>query len=97
MTPETAIKKEIKDYLRVNGWFVFHLLAGLGCYPGAPDLIAINRGVVLFIEVKTETGKLSDNQAQFGIDLGLKQGCYIVARGYEDIIKYVECNVTSGL
>ncbi len=91
-TPETTIKKEIKGWLRLNNWFVFHLLAGLGCYPGAPDLIAVKRGTVLFIEVKTETGILSDNQAQFGIDVGLRQGCYVIARRYEDIKNYLKEN-----
>ena len=90
MTPETMIKKEVKDWLKLHKWFVFHLLAGLGAYAGAPDLIAIKDGIVLFIEVKTKEGKLSNGQVQFCSDIYHKGGRYIIARGYEDIEDYLK-------
>ena len=61
MTAETAEKKAIKDYLRLKGWYVYHNLAGLGCYAGLADLTAIKKGRVLQIEVKAGKGKQSDN------------------------------------
>ena len=91
-TPETIIKKEIKDWLKLNRWFVFHLLAGLGGYAGISDLIAIKDGTVLFIEVKTKNGKMSPGQIKFQVDCCVNGGRYIIARGYEDIKKYIKEN-----
>ena len=85
MTNETGIKKQIKDYLRLKGYFVFHILQGLGSYRGTPDLICIKDGIVLLIEVKTPTGKLSEYQKQFKSDWEARKGNYVVARNYEDV------------
>ena len=65
VTPETAIKRSIKSYLNMKGYFFFHNLAGLGCYPGIPDITAMKGGRVYFIEVKSEKGKQSDRQKDF--------------------------------
>ena len=51
-TPETAIKKAIKDYLRLSGWFTFSIMQGLGSYRGIADIYAIKNGNGLWIEVK---------------------------------------------
>lgn len=88
-TPETAIKKEIKDWLRLHQWFVFYLLAGIGAYTGASDLIAIKKGLVLFIEVKTKNGKMSPGQLKFRADIKNHGGHYVLARSYEDVEKYL--------
>lgn len=84
-TPENRVKREIKTYLKYKGWFVFHLLQSLGCYPGLPDFIAVKNGHVLFIEAKSPQGKQSDKQIQFEQDLALMGGHYILARSYKDI------------
>ena len=86
VTPETAIKKEVKDYLKLRGWFEFPITQGLGSYPGISDIIAVRNGVVLFIEVKTETGKQSGAQKEFELlckDRGIP---YILARSLEDVM-----------
>ena len=85
VTEETMIKKQIRDYLRLKKWFVFHLLAGMGCYPGLSDLVAVKDGKVIFIEVKTKKGKLSENQINFKNDIVSHEGSYFVARGIEDL------------
>ena len=87
-TPENLVKEEIKDWLDVYGFFHFPLRAGLGCYPGLPDRIAVKNGVVLFIEIKGPKGKVSDNQERFGEHITIADCHYIVARGYEDIELY---------
>jgi len=85
MTPETAIKKQCRDYLRAKGWFVFHVLQGLGCYPGMSDMIAIKKGRVLFIEIKAPKGRQSKYQQQFEMDISTHGGEYVVARSYQDL------------
>jgi len=88
-TPENLVKQEIKNYLDLYNWFHFHIRQGLGSYPGTPDRIAMKNGIVLFIEVKSKTGELSDKQKDFMRDTQC-HGChYIIARGYEDIESYI--------
>jgi hypothetical protein len=89
-TPENIIKKQIKDYLNVRGWFNFPVLQGLGSHPGIPDRIAIKDGRVLFIEIKSPRGNLSEPQKKFGETIRIHGGHYIVARGFEDIHKAIE-------
>ncbi len=89
MTPETGIKHQVKDYLRLRGWFVFHNIAGIGSFPGLSDLVAVKDGIVLFIECKAPNGRMSDHQEKFMRTLELHGGHYVLARGYEDIEAYL--------
>lgn len=89
MTPETTAKKEIRDWLTWNGWFVFPILQGLGAYKGIPDLEAIKGGIVLFIEVKAPKGKLSESQEKFKYDCINHKGHYIMAKSYLDVEYYL--------
>ena len=89
-TPETIIKKEITVYLKIKGWFVFPILQGMGAYKGISDLIACKDGIVLFIEVKTPKGKMSEHQYRFKYNMH-HAGChYIIARCHEDVKEYIE-------
>lgn len=65
MTQETAEKQAIKEYLRLKKVFFYHNLAGLGVYPGIPDLSAIKNGHVYQIEVKVKSGRMSEAQRLF--------------------------------
>jgi Holliday junction resolvase len=82
---ETAIRKQIQDYLRWTGWFVYYNLAGLGSYPGLSDLVAVRGGRVVHIEVKTPKGVQSDKQKRFQRDLEAAGGEYILARSVADV------------
>ena len=82
---ETDIRRQIQDYLRIRGWFVFYILQGLGAYKGIPDLIAVKNGRVLFIELKTARGRQSDYQKQFQADLEAAGGEYVLCRGVDDL------------
>ena len=84
---ETQIKGIIKQYLSLKGWFHFYLLAGMACYPGAPDIIAIKDGITLYLEIKTFTGKLSDHQIEFQTNIEKHGGKYLVIRGIDDLIQ----------
>lgn len=57
---------------------------GLGSHKGMADLTACKQGMVVFIEVKTPKGYLSEYQKKFQRDIA-SQGCiYEVARSVED-------------
>lgn len=85
--PETAIRRKIRDYLTLTGWFVVYHMQGPLSYRGFPDLTALKDGQTLYIEVKTGKGKLSAYQEQFKADCEAHGGTYIVARGIEDVIE----------
>ena len=85
VTPETALKRMIKQALGYQGWFVWPVIQSIGSYPGAPDLIAHKGGVTLNIETKAPKGKQSPAQLEFERQI-TEHGCvYIVCRSYEDI------------
>ena len=82
---ETHIKGQVKDLLAYEGIFNYHILQGLGAYKGVPDRGMHYKGRVVYLEIKTPTGKLSEHQEAFkrqceedGID-------YWVIRSIEDL------------
>lgn len=90
-TPENYEKRAIKEYLALNGWFYYHNLAGLGVYPGVPDITAIKRGFVLQIEVKARHGKQSPNQREFENNWTEAGGAYFCGN-FDDLIRYLKDN-----
>lgn len=84
-TPETAVKRQIKEYLDVLGIFHFPITQGMGSYKGIPDRIAIKNGVSYYIEIKAENGKQSPYQKQFQADVERSGGIYILAKGISDL------------
>lgn len=90
MTEETALKKQIKDYLKLYGFFVFHIVQGLGAYKGIPDLCAVGYGLTLFVEVKTKKGRQSEYQKKFEDDIWTHGGHYILSKCCEDIKNYLD-------
>jgi hypothetical protein len=89
-TPENNVKREVKDWLSAMGFFHYPNIAGIGSHPGIPDRVAIKKGVVLFIEVKAPHGTQSGDQRKFQAKIENSDGHYILARGYEDIEKYIQ-------
>ncbi|MCK4297762.1 MAG: hypothetical protein KAX28_14035 [Candidatus Marinimicrobia bacterium] len=86
---ENDIKRQIKDYLSLKRYFHFHILQGLGAYKGIPDIIAIKNNRVLFLEIKRLTGKQSDYQKQFQVDIEGQGGEYYLIKSLEDLIKII--------
>jgi Holliday junction resolvase len=82
---ENDVKKQVKQYLSLKGWFHFHILQGLGAYKGIPDRIAIKDNRVLFIEVKKPTGVQSDDQITFQQNIEYQGGEYLLVRKLEDL------------
>jgi len=90
MISENEIKKQVKDYLNITGWFNFHILQGMGAYKGIPDRIAAKNGKVLFIEVKKLGGKQSDYQKSFQEMIEKAGGIYILVNDLNDLIKAID-------
>lgn len=88
--PETVIKKQVRQFLETLGWFVFYNLQGVGAYKGIPDFICVRDGRVVFLEVKTAKGKLSDHQGRFKSLIEMHGGEYRVTRGIDDLRELME-------
>jgi hypothetical protein len=90
---ETDIKRQIKSYLKQLGVFYWHNLQGLGCYPGLPDIMGvydkdIYAGKVFAIEVKTEKGKLSENQIEFKYQWEKPGLDYCIAHSFDEFLEF---------
>lgn len=89
ITPETALKRQVKDYLALRGVWNVPLLQGIGSYKGLPDRIAIKAGKTYFLEFKSPTGRLSEYQQEFKTNTEDAGGIYIEVRSVEDVAKYL--------
>lgn len=83
---EADITLQIRDYLKLKGWFVFKVFQSLGSYPGVADMYAVKDGYSVWIEVKTENGKQSIAQKEFQYQIESHGGRYILARSIDDVI-----------
>jgi len=59
---------------------VFHQTAVAADGKGFPDLVLVNTGTVLFVELKTETGRLSPDQLRWEEALRMADANYEVWR-----------------
>lgn len=64
-----------------------------GAAKGRSDLSAIKDGQITFIEVKTETGRTSDEQLNFINQMQSRYGCNAgIARSVEDAVRIITKN-----
>ena len=89
---ESEIQRDITAYLKTYGFIVYRMNSGSVRHnvkmadPGTPDIFAIEPyGKSIWIEVKTETGKLSMVQLEMHAKLRLYGQEVIVARSVEDV------------
>ena len=87
---ETDIKRQIKEYLDIMGWFNFPILQGIASYKGIPDRIAIKEGRILFLEMKRTGGKLSESQKLFQEKIENAGGEYYVIHSLDELIKILK-------
>ena len=62
---EKQFVQQIKDLARLNGWRTFHCFDSRRSDPGWPDLALVRGPIMIFIECKTERGRVTDNQQQW--------------------------------
>jgi hypothetical protein len=64
---EAQFQRTVTEALRVHGWKVWHNTVAWRSDAGWPDLVAVHPGQkrVLFLELKTERGKLSEKQGHW--------------------------------
>lgn len=74
---ESEILATCRELLRLRGWFCIRHQQGLGSHRGLSDLTAIKAGRVLWIEIKTPRGRLSQYQERFRADIMAAGGTYL--------------------
>ena len=82
---ETMLKQQVKDFLAIKGIFGFPLTQGLASYKGLPDRIIHYKGKVIYLELKTQTGKLSRFQGSFQKQCARDGIDYWVIRSVEEL------------
>ena len=87
---EKQIENQIKKYLDSIGayWFKHH--ATRYSKAGVPDIIALHKGRFIGIEVKTDTGVLSELQRRNIVKIATNGGIGIVARSVEEVKEVME-------
>lgn len=89
---ETEIQNQIREFLRLNGWYVMRHQQSLGSLKGMSDLTAIKDGNTIYIEVKTPRGIQSKYQKEFQKEIELHGGIYLLARSVDDIRNFLSKN-----
>lgn len=61
---ERELLATVRQALRLAGWLTYHTNRSDRSEPGFPDIVAVHKGQrrLIFVELKTETGKLSTEQ-----------------------------------
>lgn len=84
---EKEIQNDIRRYLQLRGWYVIRIQQGMGAHKGLSDLIAVKGGRVVFAEIKTPRGRLSEYQREFEREVAAHGGEYAVLRSVEDAMR----------
>lgn len=62
------------------------ILVGMGVHAGFSDLIVISAGRVLYLEVKSKTGSLTDDQKRFRDDVQAQGFPWALVRSVQDAL-----------
>lgn len=62
------------------------ILVGMGVHPGFADLIVLSEGRVLFLEVKSKTGRLSPAQVVFRDAVQMQGFAWALVRSVDDAL-----------
>lgn len=94
---ESEIQKQIITYLKLSGCLVFRMNSGFSgrnnvklCPPGTPDLLVVGKKLI-WVEVKTATGKLRESQIKMHEKLRKRNQIVVVARSVKDVISALDC------
>jgi hypothetical protein len=85
MQPEAKITKKIREYLLLQGAFVFKIHGSPQMMSGLPDLVVCWRGKFYGIEVKQPGGIVTERQRFIHRMIDRAGGAVIVATSLDDV------------
>jgi len=88
---ESQLQTQIKNRLTKHGWLVVKIISS--SMNGIPDLMCIRKGVVMFLEIKTDVGVVAPLQEYVIKVLNSNQIHSRVVRSVEDVDVYCHKNV----
>ncbi len=62
---EKQFQAQILQLARLAGWRCYHTHDSRCSAPGFPDLVLVRKPVILFVELKSESGKLRPEQREW--------------------------------
>jgi VRR-NUC domain len=62
---EPAFQRQVLQLAHLCGWLTYHTLDSRGSEPGFPDLVLVRPPRLLFAELKTQTGRVSQAQRRW--------------------------------
>lgn len=62
---EKDFQEQVKYVARSHGWLVYHTHDSRRSEPGFPDLVMVRDDEVIFVELKSETGRVSPSQRKW--------------------------------
>jgi Holliday junction resolvase len=86
---ENEVRRLVKDYLDIRGWYHFPVVQGYGSKPGVSDIVAFKSGRILFIELKNQSKRAeqSDRQIEFQKNVEKHGFEYILVKCLDDLTK----------
>lgn len=63
------------------------MMKSMGQYPGFSDLLVLSQGRVLFLEVKTDTGRMSAAQREFSANVARQGHGFAIVRSVDDALR----------
>ena len=67
---EKAFQSAVIEYAQLNGWLVYHTHDSRRSEVGFPDLVLCRAPRIVFAELKSEGGRLTDTQREWLDELG---------------------------
>ena len=66
---EREFQSEVIKLAKQGNWLVYHTKNSKGSQPGFPDLVLVRDGRLIFMELKTERGRVSADQKKWLTEL----------------------------
>ena len=66
---EKAFESQVKDLAKIHGWRYYHTWRSIHSPAGFPDVVMVKPPRVIFAELKSEHGKLSQEQEEWLFDI----------------------------
>lgn len=89
LTSERTLLQQVRDLARMLGWMTYHPHLSKWSERGWPDVVLCKPPRILFLELKSETGRVSAEQTQW---LDALRACGLDARivrpsGFDDLVR----------